>query len=445
MRRRSRKLWAMLAACGAAGLILYCERWQNGPFAPDEVLAANSVFHWYRGNIHTHTLWSDGDDYPEMVALWYKDHGYDFLSFSDHNTLMRRERWIGVLENMGGQIAFDKLNAQFPQDWVETRENEEGELQIRLKAFDEIAKRVGDDGKFLLIQGEEISDEYLGTPVHMNATNLQETIPPMKGDSIYEVMQRNTDALVRQRQRTGQAMIIHVNHPNFGYAITAEDLARVRGENLFEVYNGHPHVNNEGNEWHASAERIWDVILTQRIAVFHMPLMFGLATDDGHSYHNIPSRLSEPGRGWIEVLSRELTAEAIVKSIERGFFYASTGIKLNRYLVALHGVDVRVEPEEGVDYTIDFIGTRSGYDKQMEPVIDDDDLPVRTTKRYSNDIGRVMKTVTGVQGHYTFDPNDLYVRARITSSKKHPNPSVPGEYQQAWCQPVRGPAGRHHP
>ncbi|MBI3863749.1 MAG: hypothetical protein HY290_17820 [Planctomycetia bacterium] len=173
--------------------------------------------------------------------------------------------------------------------------------------------------------------------------------------------------------------------------------------------------------------------------------MFGLATDDGHSYHNIPSRTSNPGRGWIEVLSRELTPEAIVKSIERGYFYASSGVKLERFLVSPRGVDVLVRPDPGIDYTIDFIGTRSGYAKESEPVIDPAGEQVRTTRRYSNDIGRVIKTVSGTHGHYTFAPTDLYIRARITSSKKHPNPSVPGEYEQAWCQPVRGPAGRNHP
>ena len=44
---------------------------------------------WYRGNMHTHSLWSDGDDYPEMIASWYKERGYDFLVFTDHNVLLK--------------------------------------------------------------------------------------------------------------------------------------------------------------------------------------------------------------------------------------------------------------------------------------------------------------------------------------------------------------------
>nr|MBA3762074.1 hypothetical protein [Chthoniobacterales bacterium] len=30
---------------------------------------------WWKGNLHTHSLWSDGDDYPEMIVEWYKGHG----------------------------------------------------------------------------------------------------------------------------------------------------------------------------------------------------------------------------------------------------------------------------------------------------------------------------------------------------------------------------------
>jgi len=40
---------------------------------------------WYKGNTHAHTDESDGDSPPEVVASWYKNHGYNFLVLSDHN------------------------------------------------------------------------------------------------------------------------------------------------------------------------------------------------------------------------------------------------------------------------------------------------------------------------------------------------------------------------
>ena len=39
---------------------------------------------WWKGNTHTHTLWSDGDGAPELVAGLYKEAGYHFLVLSDH-------------------------------------------------------------------------------------------------------------------------------------------------------------------------------------------------------------------------------------------------------------------------------------------------------------------------------------------------------------------------
>jgi 23S rRNA G2069 N7-methylase RlmK/C1962 C5-methylase RlmI len=40
--------------------------------AASAVLSAAEEAKWYKGNLHTHTYWSDGDDFPEMVADWYK-------------------------------------------------------------------------------------------------------------------------------------------------------------------------------------------------------------------------------------------------------------------------------------------------------------------------------------------------------------------------------------
>ena len=32
---------------------------------------------WKKGNLHTHSFWSDGDDFPEMIIDWYKTNNYD--------------------------------------------------------------------------------------------------------------------------------------------------------------------------------------------------------------------------------------------------------------------------------------------------------------------------------------------------------------------------------
>src|SRR6185295_6576046 len=80
--------------------------------------AGEETKHWWKGNLHTHTLWSDGDDYPEMVVAWYKEHGYNFLAISDHNVMLEGERWINAETNRGGRVALEKYVARFGTNWV---------------------------------------------------------------------------------------------------------------------------------------------------------------------------------------------------------------------------------------------------------------------------------------------------------------------------------------
>ncbi len=410
-------------------------------------MQATGEMKWYRGNLHTHSLWSDGDDYLESIALWYREHGYDFLCFTDHNVLANKERWIDVDKSKGMQQAFDKLKEKFAGDWVEQRttldkKTKEDRLETRLKTFREVSDRFNEPGNFLLIQGEEVSDAFQKFPVHMNATNLKELVVPRHGASVAETIQNNTDALIAQRERTGQPMIIHLNHPNFGFGVTAEDLMRIRGENFFEVYNGHPGVHNSGTKEHASTERIWDIINTFRLSELQLPPLFGLGTDDGHAYHNIPSRGSEPGRGWCMVLANALTPESLIAAMEAGRFYASSGVTLERVTSSNERLEVAVKADPGVKYTIEFIGTRRGFDRKSEPVLDSEGKEIRATRRYSDDIGKEFARAEGTSASYRFTGDEIYVRARITSSRQHPNPSEVGEFERAWTQPALGPAAK---
>lgn len=404
---------------------------------PELTLKAGDGAKWYRGNMHTHSLWSDGDNYPEMIASWYKERSYDFLVFTDHNVLLRGERWSDIDKNKGGRKAFEKLKAAFPADWIKTRTADDQE-QVQLKTFDEIFDRLAEPQKFLLIQGEEITDRYKNLPVHMCATNTNELLPPLGGESVVEVMQRNINAAVARRERTGVKTLVHLNHPNFGYAVTAEQLMQVQGENFFEVFNGHPSVKDSGDDTHASTERMWDIINTWRLTKLDLPLMHGLATDDGHNYHiEQPGQGSQPGRGWVMVLASTLTPDALVDALEAGRFYSSTGVTLNSISVADGQLSVSVAPQEGASYRIDFIGTKKGFDDTTKPAADDEKVAAGLTRIYSNDVGKVLYSSAGTEASYRFAGDELYVRAVVTSSQKHPNPSEPGEFQKAWVQPIR--------
>jgi hypothetical protein len=405
----------------------------------DETIPAEPDLRWWKGNIHTHTLWSDGNDFPEMIAEWYRTRDYNFLTLSDHNVLSEGIRWFKYDEivRRGGKDALAKYKARFGGGWVETRGHPgTPSFEVRLKPLNEFRALVEDRGRFIMIQSEEISDRSEGKPVHMNATNLKEVIPPVGGPTVREAIANNFRAVEEQAERTGREILLHLNHPNFGYAVTAEDIAAVTSERFFEVFNGHPGIRHLGDKDHASVERIWDIANTIRLGQLNAPPLYGVGTDDSHKYHGQPG--SRPGRGWIMVRSRYLTPEHLVRAIKAGDFYASSGVTFNsiNFDEESGQLQLDIQPDGDALFVTEFIGTLADYDKTSEARTTTDGKPIKTTRKYSSDIGKVLATRKGSQPSYKLTGKELYVRAVVTSSKPHDDPSFDGQHEQAWTQPV---------
>ncbi len=144
-----------------------------------------------------HSLWSDGDDFPEMIAAWYAEQGYHFLAISDHNVTGQGMRWMSYesIIARGGKQIFDKYRNKFGMTWIETQGSPDStDYKIRLKPLDEYRYLLERPSQFILIPGEEVSDKFEKLPVHMNATNLAELIEPLGGSSVQEVIQNNMRA-----------------------------------------------------------------------------------------------------------------------------------------------------------------------------------------------------------------------------------------------------------
>jgi hypothetical protein len=351
----------------------------------DRLEAGVADARWYRGNLHTHTTASDGDASATDVAAWYRRHGYDFIALTDH----------------------DAVPGPLPS---------------------------GGAASLLLIPGEELSDAVGTTSLHLTALGVDHTVPHAGGGDVPQALQRDADAIA------AAGGIAQVNHPNYAYAITAEQLMGLRGLQLFEVFNGHPLSHNAGDVAHPSTERLWDIALAFRVAGLRLPLLYGVASDDAHNYSAPSPSLGSPGRGWVMVLAGSKSQEAITTALQAGRFYASTGVALRRIVHYDRGLAIEVEPVAGVSYRIDFVGTRSGFDPRSVPATRRDGSPAYASRVYSSDIGRVLATQDGPRAEYVFDRDDLYVRATVTASRRHPNPSEPLQYEMAWVQPVPGPA-----
>jgi len=294
---------------------------------------------WFRGNTHTHTSNSDGDSSPELVAARYKSLGYNFVVITDHNKLTE----------------VDSLNEQ-----------------------------LGEAGSFLVMKGEEVTDSWSGKPVHLNAINNQGVVYPQHGVSVLNTIDNDLAAI---RAAGGLA---YIAHPNFYFAVSAEDLINASGApQLFEVYNAHPVVNNTGDATHPSVEANWDTALTQG------KVLYGIAADDAHTLDNPAGAL--PGRAWIMVRAASLSPTAITQALASGDFYASTGVTLQNYRVNTTAITIGVE-DSGSATTIDFIGRN----------------------------GQLLQRTIGNSAVYEFTSHEQYVRVKLSN----------GSGQAAWTQPV---------
>ena len=308
----------------------------------DELHARQNQPRWYKGNTHTHTINSDGDSSPDDVARWYKERGYQFVVLTDHNYL----------------TSVDGLNAL-----------------------------MGADDKFLIVRGEEVTSRFETKPIHVNGLGVTRMVPAQTGSSVLETVQRSVDAI---RAAEG---VPHINHPNFGWSISADELAQVRNNKLFEVFNGHPMVNNVGGGGVAGLEEAWDAILTKGV------LLYGLAVDDAHHFKRPEDReASRPGQGWIYVRAARLTAPELLAAIERGDFYASTGVELSEYAVTRESITITVREKPWAKYRVQFIGRG----------------------------GRVLKEVLSSPAQYDLTGTEGYVRAKVIESSGF----------VAWTQPM---------
>ena len=255
------------------------------------------ALNWYKGNLHAHTINSDGDSPPYDVMAWYKRNGYQFLALTDHNTFT-------------DPALFDSNQAD----------------------------------NFLLIGAEEVTNEKT---VHVNAIGISKVIPPQAGATVTELLQASIDAI---RAQGGVPLI---NHPNFRWAFTASEMSPLKAAVLLEIDSGHPAVNHAGDGRVPATEQMWDQLLSAGMRIF------AVSVDDSHNFRQeFTIDRASPGRGWVVVRASALSRENILASLSRGDFYASSGVNIKdiRTTPTSLTVEVQTVVNDPKRYQVVFVG-----------------------------------------------------------------------------------------
>ena len=393
---------------------------------------------WYRGSLHMHSLWSDGNVFPEDAVGWYRDHGYQFVCLSDHQLLqLDTNAWLEVGSKKLSRAQADSYLKEHTAS-AEVKKTG-GKERVRLKTVWELKKMFDRPESFLMVPGHELNRVIDGLQTHMNAINVQDTIPYRYGDTPIETFQRIEAAVDAWGDEQQVPTLFMLNHPTWPYFdIKPEVLVGLPQVRFFEVCNADGGNTSPAHPSWYSVEKFWDIVNAFRIEDGHSAV-YATATDDTHNYTDL-QRGARPGEGWVCVRAAQLEPNTLVQAMYRGDFYASTGVALAdvAFDAATGTLKVKVAPEAGVTYTIRFTSTLAGFDRTTETFEDPakEKKPARTGVRYSDDIGKTVKTVEGAEATYTLAPDDLYVRATVTSSKRAINrENNEPEFDTAWTQP----------
>ena len=333
---------------------------------------------WFKGNTHVHTtLCGHADTQPDTVATWYLDRGYNFLILSEHN------------------LFIDPATVNLP---------------------------AGRREDFILIPGEEVTDF---AAIHTTAMNINRLVKAQRQETdempefstseysnakVY-LMQKHTDSI----KRAGGIAIL--NHPNFVSGAAASYIRDVNGLEMMELHNGHPDVYNWGNDKHASMEQKWDSLLTAGRRVY------GVSSDDAHSFKKWAPDVSNPGRGWVMVQSESLTPDAITAAMQQGKFYSSSGVMLAE--IAIESDQYKIVVDESTTYKEIESPFVIGYKLQEN----EEGFIIE----FVSENGEVLQSTEGLAASFPINKASKYLRAKVTYSRNRGNAS---EQFFAWSQPV---------
>lgn len=377
---------------------------------------------WFKGDLHCHTLWSDGQSFPDQTVDWYKSRGFNFVALSDHNVFQQGERWVTVApkgtkgrkKGVASLAAYELYKKRLGPQAIDEKTSG-GKKMVRLKTYEELSKHFNEDGRFLLIPAEEITThgpEGTDYRVHINAVNIVKLIPtpvpepgqPSPGSWIANEAGR---MIKEQSQAHGNPMHGQLNHPLWSH-LSVDDIKAVNTLDRMEINNDNSGVSTTL----VKTEQAWDAVIAHRIE-HGMPLMLVTAVDDAHSHLNDHYTPFGSGHGWVQVHAESLTRENIIKALNEGDFYASRGPVITEIRSGKDEMSLKIQPIEGQTFKTEFIGMRKGG----KP-------------------GEIFASSTDLNPVYKLTGDEVYLRAKVTSSKARFNDKGQAQYfEMAWTQP----------
>ena len=248
---------------------------------------------WLKGNIHSHSTFSDGSLTPEEMKDAYRHHGYDFLAVTDHDI------------------------------YTDTR-------------------ALTDDA-FTMLQGFELwGNAASDRDIHVNFL-WADTVEGVAPGQVMHLQQRNgrvcRDFCFCMREMGCYVML---NHPHWSMLTSPE----VEDDNPYHAVE----VINYGTEW---LENTGDGSVFWTEMLYRGCRLWGGGSDDNHNHQPLDSMYSDSFGGFTVVRARNRTPEAILEALMTGGFYTSTGPFIYDFYVEDDEIHVVCSPCERIYVSVE--------------------------------------------------------------------------------------------
>lgn len=244
---------------------------------------------WLKGNLHSHTVNSDGKLTPEEMIEAYKHHGYDFLAITDHDY------------------------------YTDTR--------------------MFTDDKFTMIQGFELWSNNLSNDkdihTHFLWADKMEGIEP--GQTLHLPERTGKVAEKFHYEMRDKGAFVQLNHPHWSMLSSPE----VGDENPYHAVE----IINYGTEW---LENTGDGSIFWSEMLYRGVKLWGTGGDDNHNGAPLDSPYSDSFGGFTVVKARDRSPQAIMDALFSGSFYTSTGPSIYDFYVDGDEVHVVCSPCERI-------------------------------------------------------------------------------------------------
>lgn len=260
-----------------------------------------------KGNIHTHSVESDGMySIKELVEI-YGSQKYDFIGITDHDKYFKNNQQyknLILLPGIESSCIYNSLN-------------KENGPYVHFNCFS---------------KNNECIDEKL---YYSNIDELQQNLIKLKE----------------------KYSLVQLNHPLFSRLMDTEWLI-ISGYNMIEVYNHKDYLEEFGE---FSSEHLIRTLLN------HHKKFYITAGDDFHGPYN--QTINDKCFGGFIMVEADKNYESIISAIKNGKFYASTGPTILDYRICGREISIKTTPVERIIFYSNMRHCKNIYSKDGSEIV----------------------------------------------------------------------------